>query len=558
MNAPDRHVRHLRLKASSEADVRSVITRLEDALRCATLPDDGARVRVVRKLALGRIASGISSQTLSLIIERRIAELGTQWIAGGTPAAEHATCVDFVSALEARTQLALRLVRGEPCDAWYWPLAVPEFRAAEGVASNLQCIAIALAALPEARVALPAWIAKLVDAGLARQLIAAIPEAEAEGLLQQAGIALLPASAAHSVTDNDKGIGDESARKYSNSARSNIEAATPALQPRDLHDASDATLYELPHWLRSALAASTEPRYRVLRNVRAVQPAVRSVLAAAQIQREEWKRVANAQGSMHGDTQSDNDKRISENPLDSELSVRVDDDSGTQPTSMDPIQSGTPQETDSVAAFDAVKKVSVTADSVQPYLAPTHCGGLLFLLPVLARLGLIEWAGDDAGEFAGRVLRAALRRLEVPAEDPAWSMVAGLVDTRIASPNKAPAPASWADPLLRVPRNTSLAFDENGAPASLAQSLALASNADEQALIWLTAARRWLRRAGGIGLASLVMRLGRIDSTPTHIDIHFRIDDIDMRVRRLGLDIDPGWLSWLGRVVSFHYTRGAE
>jgi hypothetical protein len=28
-----------------------------------------------------------------------------------------------------------------------------------------------------------------------------------------------------------------------------------------------------------------------------------------------------------------------------------------------------------------------------------------------------------------------------------------------------------------------------------------------------------------------------------------------MRVRRAGLDFDPGWVPWYGRVISFHYTE---
>lgn len=74
----------------------------------------------------------------------------------------------------------------------------------------------------------------------------------------------------------------------------------------------------------------------------------------------------------------------------------------------------------------------------------------------------------------------------------------------------------------------------------------------------LTAARRWLRRAGGIGLASLVLRQGQITSTPTHIDVYFSVDDIDIRVRRVGLDIDPGWLPWLGKVVSYQHSEDAS
>jgi hypothetical protein len=82
-----------------------------------------------------------------------------------------------------------------------------------------------------------------------------------------------------------------------------------------------------------------------------------------------------------------------------------------------------------------------------------------------------------------------------------------------------------------------------------------ASTVDQQAQIWLTAVRRWLRRRGGIGLASLVRRPARLGHTATHLDMHFYVNDVDMRVRRLGLDIDPGWLPWFGQVVTYHYQE---
>ncbi len=43
--------------------------------------------------------------------------------------------------------------------------------------------------------------------------------------------------------------------------------------------------------------------------------------------------------------------------------------------------------------------------------------------------------------------------------------------------------------------------------------------------------------------------------TPTHADVWLAFDQLDLRIRRAGLDIDPGWLPWFGRVVRFHYGR---
>jgi hypothetical protein len=52
-----------------------------------------------------------------------------------------------------------------------------------------------------------------------------------------------------------------------------------------------------------------------------------------------------------------------------------------------------------------------------------------------------------------------------------------------------------------------------------------------------------------------VCRPGLVVFTETHVDVMFRLVRADIRVRRAGLDIDPGWMPWLGRVVHFHYLR---
>jgi hypothetical protein len=40
--------------------------------------------------------------------------------------------------------------------------------------------------------------------------------------------------------------------------------------------------------------------------------------------------------------------------------------------------------------------------------------------------------------------------------------------------------------------------------------------------------------------------------------VFFDLAAADVRVRRSGLDIDPGWVPWLGRVVRFHYLHPDE
>src|SRR5262249_40541042 len=154
MAAPLRTVRQLRLRAPSEAAVRRLMPTLEDALRCASLGDEGARLIVVRRLALGRLPAGIPSQALSLLTEPGTAGAARHWVEATQDEAEHAPSVAFASTLDARVLLAVRLMRGQRCDAWYWPLAVQEFEPPAPVRRTVGRIALVIAQWPEARVAL--------------------------------------------------------------------------------------------------------------------------------------------------------------------------------------------------------------------------------------------------------------------------------------------------------------------------------------------------------------------------------------------------------------------
>ena len=44
-----------------------------------------------------------------------------------------------------------------------------------------------------------------------------------------------------------------------------------------------------------------------------------------------------------------------------------------------------------------------------------------------------------------------------------------------------------------------------------------------------------------------------IVSSASHIDIFFPLESVMLPVRLAGLDVNPGWIPWLGRVVTLHY-----
>jgi hypothetical protein len=76
--------------------------------------------------------------------------------------------------------------------------------------------------------------------------------------------------------------------------------------------------------------------------------------------------------------------------------------------------------------------------------------------------------------------------------------------------------------------------------------------------VWVLAVRRWCWRTGRITVREIVARHGVFSVNRTDLDVSLPLDETEIRIRRIGLDLDPGWLPWFGRVVRFHYLYQKE
>ncbi|MBV8107122.1 MAG: hypothetical protein JO223_21340 [Hyphomicrobiales bacterium] len=47
----------------------------------------------------------------------------------------------------------------------------------------------------------------------------------------------------------------------------------------------------------------------------------------------------------------------------------------------------------------------------------------------------------------------------------------------------------------------------------------------------------------------------RLLANETHLDLDLMTRRVNIMIRRVGLDVDPGWVPWLGRIVAFHYPN---
>ncbi len=173
---------------------------------------------------------------------------------------------------------------------------------------------------------------------------------------------------------------------------------------------------------------------------------------------------------------------------------------------------------------------------------PTSAAGLFFLLNALRRLGMpAALAGGLAGagpNFPARVLERLANHAGATPEDPVPVWLHSLLGNDPGGGEPLPCDAScW--------------------PANLRLSPAVASR-DSMVRVWCLAVRRWCWRVAGIPAREVITRSGVFSVNRTDLDVSLPLDRTDLRVRRAGLDLDPGWLPWFGRVVRFHYRFRGE
>jgi len=568
MAAEGRTVRRLRLRAQNEAAVRRTATVVEDALRTASLPDGGGRMLFVRRLDLGRIDSRAAPTLVALAVERAVERLGVEWRHGGETGANEAPAVWFRDPLDAHLALARRVLSGPPPDEWYWPRAVPGWNRSAPQGEGLREIALSLATLPEAPVALPLWFDELVRAGYREALRSALREEDVPQLTRAAGVVLLDPG---EITRVGPTMPVDSRAPWPGDLDRSLRSQPAPLRVQSL----------IATMVRASEAAAPATTSRRMERAADLQPATSHPAG-----RGNAPRRRRAGGSPHP--------------------VALPGARWT-PSSEEPRLSTTPPDPTLGAAA-----------SIAPYVwgapsLPTSAGGLLFLLNGLTRIGYGEWRSRqpewERHDIARRVLAGVLTRLRVAQSDPAWVLAAAGTPS-VRSPERFVAPGSWRDGLLRgdgplrltsrltrgdpadhgdragQARRSNYLHDPAGRlllgawrgacprplvgerrraiervsePTSVASSRRTADSLDNLAadvvFAWETALRRWLRRYAHVGIADLVLRPGGLAATPTHLDVNLDLEMADPRIRRAGLDFDPGWLPWFGRVIGFHYER---
>lgn len=166
---------------------------------------------------------------------------------------------------------------------------------------------------------------------------------------------------------------------------------------------------------------------------------------------------------------------------------------------------------------------------------------------MLQRCGLSELMANNerlaANDFHLYLLHAIARRFGMNKDDPLMPLFAAQEDIGAMTLGELSLPSCWLADLTYLPRDY--------------RRLDQTASAHQLMVVMQLLMGRYLRHHCQLSLRQLICRPGRVVLSRSHWDVVFDMDQTDLRLRRLALDSDPGWVLWLGKVVQFHYdTQG--
>jgi hypothetical protein len=518
-----RRVRTVHLSAPNDGLLRRGELLLEDALHTASLPAaDGGWLWLVRSLSVGRIDPRGSSASLALAIERQLAQLGSLALHGSDPGADTAPVVYFRTSLEAPILLSLRLCRGELVQGWFWPVAVPTWQTGTPPEQALRQILQGTFLLPGGVAAVAQFVQALVLAQAGAPLIASLSPQDGPLLLQACGWAAaaagppsdartaeLPASWRSTLLDGICRWGAGDGRSLWLVAMALVATNPSRLADPMLLDQADAVIGQLlPSRLTAAAAAAAqEPQDHQAPWRAEAPPTGRLVPDPAGVASRRKPQLGEAPGTP---AQRRND------PLPAAPAAATSS-SEASPSGASPSKTNGADQPQPTPALDL-------APLVWSGLPPcnTSYAGFLFLIPLLSQLGIGAWLDHHPQllewDWPRHLLWRIAAQLGIPPEDPVLAALA----------------AEGLEPGPQVVVLNSISRH------------------------WSKILRRWSQAPGRLSLAALVHRPGSLVWQRTHLDLYFDHRQAEIRVRRLGLDLDPGWVSWLALVVQFHYRSGGS
>lgn len=549
--------------------MRRAAILLEDALHTASIPFEGHRVLVIRSLDVGRIDVSQAPSAIALAIEARLSHVSVSALPADDPRAPGAPVVFFRDEIHPYVALAQRLASGPPPREWFWKSVLPPLMTASvspGGATVFRRLVESVAKTSAGVLAVAAFVQELHRRDILDPVLSGFtgddakdlgfvfprtdssrtssptpvtaPRAESgrRGPLPEIPLgARLSARWRQTVTRWIARWGADDARSFWLAAAALAAEHAPRLGSPVFSRLAEAAVLELaPHSSapRPATAVPTSP-------IPGRQGPPDS--AATRASRDAGPRMRSSPPTSTPEPPPSHRPPVAE-------------DISRRPTRSRSGGSARRDEPAAPALSDTLSPPSPARR--QPDGPPaTELAGLLFLVPVFERLGLAGLLASDPlfveAAWPALLFRRVAGRLRVRGDDPILRFLDDGLDAPAATPpGSFIAPPSWHTLAVRP----FVMRDDRTTDRTGRLTVALASGPWHVHLdAWIVVARRWVRRELRMGLRSLVRRPGRVAWTRTHVDVFLPLREADVRIRRAGLDVDPGWVPWLGKVITFEY-----
>lgn len=552
-----RRIGRLHLTVGREEDVYRGRVLVEDALRVASFPPLGGRLLVIRRLDLGALDLRASSATVAMTVEAATLRAVMQAVPHDDRAGATASAVSFPDAATAVSSFIRRLIAGPRPTEWFWAQVVPGWEPTGSTAEGCRAALHALldrggGAAPQRAVHLAVAVDALRRAGVLDAVLATLSREDGAALLTAAGVrppppvadAPTPARADAPLWSPlaawTEVLGAWSARWGTDDPRTHWVTAMALLGAAPQWSASEGVAERVvrlrdsvTHAMRLRRPSGSGPRPG------AATPPRAGVAQARDLGPDEPnppETGARPTGRYSADAPVVPD-RLARRPSPTRrmdeavdrrapwtlLEPRAEGPRGrheVHQSSAGPSRGGAGA-VPGRAALERPLGADTPSHALDgwhdaPWTAePTAAAGLFFAVPLLQRLSIDDALAADPVllevNFASRLLEHVADRVGVDPDDPIRQAL--------------PPPA-----------------EGDGTP-----------DLEQQLRRWCSSLRRSCRRQARMGLCTLVRRPGIVVATRTHLDVILPLGGVDVRVRRAGLDVDPGWVPWLGRVVCFHY-----
>lgn len=561
LDRTDRYVDRCRVRADFHSSRTRITFCIEQALRLTTLPGENqGRLYFFRKVVLRGISPRGSLQEWSQALQPVLCQLADQAIHGTDPRAPDADAVYFNSHQEALEILLTRTLRCETVDQWFWAQMYGDARNASR-SHRVVDIVERLRETPASWIA----VASAVMTALAHTdpllLLTLLPLSTVTHWLRELEPRrLVPSrirppqlsqSATAIVWRSVESLGTTDPRVLWIASLVELQAAPFELASGTLVSRARATVRDFArgsaeaHSVSPANSLPTAPAYR---------PRVEGILAAGS--RTRSQSMTSAITQQHTGARFDAVWRAKEDVASILSPAEATSAQFSQVTSLpanapsvsllEPvlpestycaILPETPAEQAVLPSASPESNLFEPADQLSSG-EPTQAAGLYMLLNAMRRLGIAETlaAHPRAAEacLPARIMRCLARHAQVDTRDPVWRSIDSSLSQCL------PDDAIVTGPKLY--------------PSNLRAPLQAIVTADEVARVWSVAIRRWCWREAGITVSAVVNRDGWISLNRTDLDVTLSLHHVDIRIRRVGLDLDPGWLAWFGKVVRFHYV----